>query len=165
MTDEADETGSDAEGAAATTEERDEDGRPEPPETFEPTTRTSITELFGDSDRVKLLDVFVATNQSALSASEVAEFGGIDISTVRSSLDVFLENDVIEETGTIGYSPMYSLNEDNEVAQAIDELSMALDDQMSEDEEDEPDERWGDAEAESEGPATDADDGGAWSSR
>jgi DNA-binding transcriptional ArsR family regulator len=158
MTDDGtDETSADTPAGAGEATHPAEQVEPDEPD------RKPITELFGDNARVKLLDVFIATNQSALSASEVAELGGIDISTVRSSLDVFLENDVIEETGTVGYSPMYSLNDDSDVAEAIEGLSDALEDLAEEQHDPEQPHSWIEQTDESDGDDEGA--GGAWSSR
>lgn len=134
--DDADAAGSDGDGAQAAAGAEghgsaDVEGRPE--REYAGPRRIPLTDFFGDDERVRLLDAFVSTNQATLSASEIAEFGGIDTSTVRTCLDVFLDHGVIEETGTVGYSPMYALNDENDVAAAIEDLEQALAD-MAEDE-------------------------------
>lgn len=75
--------------------------------------------LFGTPARTKLVSVFVAERGRELTVSQLSRQAGVSRTTVYEHLDTLLELGVIEETQATndGHSPLYRLDEDNDIAE------------------------------------------------
>lgn len=75
--------------------------------------------LFGPPARTNILAAFVSERDRDLNVSYIAKLAGVARSTVYDHLDDLQELGVIEHTRDVGRSPMYQLNEDNEIAEEL----------------------------------------------
>lgn len=78
-----------------------------------------LTYLFGDSARVKIIGAFVSERGYDVSVSDISRLAGVARSTVYNHLDSLEQLGVIEHTREVegGHSPLYQLNDDNEIAE------------------------------------------------
>ncbi|WP_247005106.1 winged helix-turn-helix domain-containing protein [Halosolutus gelatinilyticus] len=83
---------------------------------------TPLAELFLNSDRTKLISVFVDERERDLSISEVAQQAGVAQSTVYDHLDYLEGLEIIKETRETGPSTRYQLNEESEIAEKLYQL-------------------------------------------
>lgn len=75
--------------------------------------------LFGTPAKTKLLSVFVAEKGRDLSKSEIARQAGVARSTVYDHLDGLEALGIVEQTRTIGDSPMYQIVHQSELVQHV----------------------------------------------
>lgn len=78
--------------------------------------------LFGQPARTKILAAFVSERGRDLNVSYVAKLAGVARSTVYDHLDELRELGVVEHTRDVGGSPMYQLNENDEIAEQLVKL-------------------------------------------
>lgn len=87
---------------------------------------TALTQLFGDSPKVKILSSLVSESDVDLNVTQIADLAGLHRTTVHDHLDDLQELGVVEQTREVGGSPMYQINRDSEVAEDIAELEWDL---------------------------------------
>nr|WP_276299640.1 winged helix-turn-helix domain-containing protein [Halorussus sp. DT80] len=83
------------------------------------TEESPFVSLLGQPARTKLLAAFVSERGRDLNVSYVADLAGVARSTVYDNLDDLQELGVVEHTRDVGGSPMYQLNENNEIAEEL----------------------------------------------
>jgi DNA-binding IclR family transcriptional regulator len=88
--------------------------------------RSALVALLGSPGKVKLLDVFLGKHYEELSAAQVADLAGIDVSTFHRNVDPFLDVGVVEETRTVGGTQLYRLDTDHPVSKAFGRAQSAL---------------------------------------
>lgn len=77
---------------------------------------TVLTDVLGPHAKVKILTVLIADNDRDLNPTEIARLAGIDRSTFYEHIDDLLAYDLVEQTRTVGNSPMYRINRDSAAA-------------------------------------------------
>lgn len=80
---------------------------------------TPLTHLFGTPARTKIIAAFLGEKDQDLNTSDIARMAGVARSTVYDHLDSLEELGVIEQTRTIGDSPMYQLDTDDDLVEAV----------------------------------------------
>jgi DNA-binding transcriptional ArsR family regulator len=75
--------------------------------------------LLGDSARVNIISAFVSERGRDVSVSDIARLADVARSTVYNHLDSLERLGVIKHTREVedGHSPLYQLNDDNEIAE------------------------------------------------
>ncbi len=87
---------------------------------------SALVELLGSPGKVKMLDVFLGKHYEDLSATQVADLAGIDVSTFHRNVDAFLDVGVLVETRTVGGTQLYRLDTDHPVSKALGQTRSAL---------------------------------------
>ncbi len=87
--------------------------------------QTAITKLLGDHPRVKILSVLSSEDQD-ISVSRIAELSGMSRSTVYNHIDVLRDLNVVVQTRTVGGSPLYQLDRDDDAAKQFAKLEWEL---------------------------------------
>lgn len=108
-----------------------------PSESTEPETEayaddTVLTDVLGPHAKVKILTVLIANSHRDLNPTEIARLAGIDRSTFYDHIDDLLAYDLIEQTRTVGNSPMYRINRDSAAAEDLAQFEWDLLDAISE---------------------------------
>lgn len=93
---------------------------------------TVLTDVLGPHAKVKILVVLIADNDRDLNPTEISRMAGIDRSTFYQHVDDLLAYGMIEQTRTVGNSPMYQINRDSPAAEALAEMEWALLDEIDE---------------------------------
>lgn len=82
--------------------------------------------VLGSPGRAKMLDVFLGKHYTELSAAQVADLAGIDVSTFHRNVEVLTDLGVVKETRTVGGAQLYQLDTDHPVAKALGKTRWAL---------------------------------------
>lgn len=80
---------------------------------------TPLVRLFGAPARTKIIAALLSERDHDLNTSDIARLAGIARSTVYDHLEELEELEVVEQTRTVGGSPMYQLNRDSELVDHI----------------------------------------------
>ncbi|WP_313693331.1 winged helix-turn-helix domain-containing protein [Halorarum halobium] len=80
---------------------------------------TPLTYLFGTPARTKIVGALVSETDHDLNTSDIARLAGVARSTVYDHLDELEALGLVEETRTVGGSPMYQLDTDDELVEHI----------------------------------------------
>lgn len=83
---------------------------------------TPLMWLCGDSDRVRLLSVFVDEWGTAISRCELARRTDVTRASVDDHLDDFVGIGLVEQTARSGHSRWYRLDEESPVAEHLYQL-------------------------------------------
>jgi len=87
---------------------------------------TVLTDVLGTHAKVKLLVVLLSHNDRDLNPTEIARMAGIDRSTFYEHVDDLLAYGMIEQTRTVGNSPMYRINRTSKAAEALAQMEWEL---------------------------------------
>jgi len=93
---------------------------------------TVLTDVLGTHAKVKLLVMLLSHNDRDLNPTEIARMAGIDRSTFYEHVDDLLAYGMIEQTRTVGNSPMYRINRDSKAAEALAQMEWELLDEVEE---------------------------------
>ena len=93
---------------------------------------TVLTDVLGPHAKVKILVVLIADNDRDLNPTEISRMAGIDRSTFYEHVDDLLAYGMIEQTRTVGNSPMYRINRDSAAAEALAQMEWELLDEIEE---------------------------------
>lgn len=93
---------------------------------------TVLTDVIGNHAKVKLLVVLLSHHDRDLNPTEISRMAGIDRSTFYEHVDDLLAYGLIEQTRTVGNSPMYRIDRDSAAAEALAQMEWALLDQIEE---------------------------------
>ena len=93
---------------------------------------TVLTDVLGPHAKVKILVVLIADNDRDLNPTEIARMAGIDRSTFYEHVDDLLAYGMIEQTRTVGNSPMYRINRESAAAEALAQMERELLDEVEE---------------------------------
>jgi DNA-binding transcriptional ArsR family regulator len=80
---------------------------------------TPLTHLFGTPARTKIIAAMLSEKDRDLNTSDIARLAGVARSTVYDHLDDLEALGIVEQTRTIGDSPMYQAVADSELVQHI----------------------------------------------
>lgn len=89
------------------------------------TENAALTELFGDSPKVKILAVLLQQGRDT-NVSTIADVGGMSRSSVYRHIEDLIDLGVVEKTREIGGSPLYQINKDSAVSNKLAALEWAL---------------------------------------
>ncbi|MEF8774609.1 MAG: winged helix-turn-helix domain-containing protein, partial [Halobacteriales archaeon] len=84
---------------------------------------TPLTELFGDSARVRIVAALLGERDSDLNVADIARHAGVARSTVYDHLDQLLALGLVERTRPVGSSPMYSFDEESPIGERVSKLA------------------------------------------
>lgn len=87
---------------------------------------TALTRLFGDAAKTKLLAALLSESDVDQNVSDLADLAGLHRTTVYDHIDDFVELGVVEQTRTVGGSPMYRIDRDSDVAEDVAQLEWDL---------------------------------------
>jgi predicted ArsR family transcriptional regulator len=87
---------------------------------------TALTKLFGDSAKTKLLAALLSESDVDLNVTDLADLAGVHRTTVYDHIDDFVELGIVEQTRTVGGSPMYRIDRDSQVAEDVAQLEWDL---------------------------------------
>ena len=93
---------------------------------------TVLTDVLGTHAKVTLLVVLLSHNDRDLNPTEISRMAGIDRSTFYEHVDDLLAYGMIEQTRTVGNSPMYRINRDSAAAEALAQMEWELLDEIEE---------------------------------
>ncbi|WP_248516331.1 winged helix-turn-helix domain-containing protein [Salinarchaeum laminariae] len=93
---------------------------------------TVLTELFGETPKVKIIAALLSESDVDLNVTQIAELAGLHRTTVHGHIDDLRNLEVIEETRKVGGSPMYRINRESDVAEDVAELEWDLLDVVAE---------------------------------
>lgn len=80
---------------------------------------TPLTHLFGTPARTKIIAAMLSERERDLNTSDIARLAGVARSTVYDHLDDLVALGLIEQTRTIGDSPMYQLDAESDLVEHI----------------------------------------------
>lgn len=108
-----------------------------PSETAESTTEsyaddTVLTDVLGPHAKVRILTVLIANSHRDLNPTEIARLAGIDRSTFYQHIDDLLAYGLVEQSRTVGNSPMYRIDRDSDAAEDLAQLEWDLLDEVPE---------------------------------
>lgn len=83
---------------------------------------TPLTVLFGSSARVRIVSALLGEDDYDVNVSDLARLAGVARSTVYEHIDELRALGVVEQTRTVGDSPMYRFDRDSEVGERIASL-------------------------------------------
>jgi DNA-binding transcriptional ArsR family regulator len=83
---------------------------------------TPLTQVFGDSARVKILAAMVSEAEHDLNVTDIAELAGVARSTVYDHLEELQALHLVVKTREVGGGPMYQINNDSEIVKRITEI-------------------------------------------
>lgn len=93
---------------------------------------TVLTKLFGDAAKTKLLAALLSESDVDTNVTDLADLAGLHRTTVYDHIDDFVELGVVEQTRTVGGSPMYRIDRDSDIAEGVAQLEWDLLDAVSE---------------------------------
>ena len=82
--------------------------------------------VLGSPSRIKIIDVFLGKYYTELSAAQIADLAGIDVSTFHRNVDVLLDLGIVEETQTVSGAQLYQLDTDHPVSKALGKTRWTL---------------------------------------
>lgn len=82
--------------------------------------------VLGSPGRVKMLAVLLGKHYKELSAAQIADLAGIDVSTFHRNVDTFVDIGIVEETRTVGGTQLYQLDTEHPVSKALGKTRWAL---------------------------------------
>lgn len=85
-----------------------------------------FTELLGRPGRVEILEVFLGKHYDELSAAQVADLAGVDVSTFHRNVDVLIDRGVVEKSREVGGTQLYALDVENPTAKALGTVRATL---------------------------------------
>ena len=88
--------------------------------------KTPIREIFGDSPKVKVLDVLIGNPNLDYSKKELAEAAEISKNTLYKLWDELVEKKMVKKTRKIGNATLYKLNEDSKIVKELVEFEKRL---------------------------------------
>ena len=80
---------------------------------------TPLTHLFGTPARTKIIAALLSEKGRDLNTSDIARLAGVARSTVYAHLDDLDALGIVEQTRTIGDSPMYQVDTGSELVEHI----------------------------------------------
>lgn len=87
---------------------------------------TVLTDVFGGHAKVKILTALLGESDRDLNPTEIARLAGIDRSTFYEHVDDLLAYGIVEQTRTVGNSPMYRIDRENPAAEDLAALEWDL---------------------------------------
>jgi len=87
---------------------------------------TVLTDVLGTHPKVKILAALLGESHRDRNPTEIARLAGIDRSTFYDHVDDLLAYGVVEQTRTVGNSPMYRIDRDDPAAQDLASLEWNL---------------------------------------
>lgn len=85
-----------------------------------------FTELLGRPGRVEILEVFLGKHYDELSAAQVADLAGVDVSTFHRNVDVLVDYGIVEKSRSVGGTQLYALDVENPTAKALGTVRATL---------------------------------------
>lgn len=86
----------------------------------------TLTDVLGDHPKVRIIAALLSQSRRDLNSSDIARLAGIERSTFYNHKDDLLAYGIMEQTRTIGNSPMFQINRDNEAAKTLGKLDHDL---------------------------------------
>lgn len=86
---------------------------------------TPLTVLFGSAARVRIIAALLGEDRHDVNVSDLARLAGVARSTVYEHIDELAALGVVEQTRTVGDSPMYRFDRDSEVGEHVARLEGA----------------------------------------
>lgn len=86
---------------------------------------SALTSLFGTHPKTKILAALLSESRD-VNVTRIAELAGVSRSTVYDHLDDLEELRVVEQTRTVGGSPLYQINRNSDVAKKLAQLEWDL---------------------------------------
>ncbi|HJX05140.1 MAG TPA: hypothetical protein VJ461_00345, partial [Candidatus Nanoarchaeia archaeon] len=88
---------------------------------------TIMTHLFGNSPKVKVMDLLIIGRECEYSITDMAEAAGVGRATIYRMLDIMLKDKILIKKGKYGRIQLYQLNMQNPevklLAKFLDEVS------------------------------------------
>ena len=85
-----------------------------------------FTELLGRPGRVEILEVFLGKHYDELSAAQVADLAGVNVSTFHRNVDVLIDHGIVEKSRSVGGTQLYALDVENPTAKALGAVRATL---------------------------------------
>lgn len=80
---------------------------------------TILVDVLGGGTKVRILEVLLSEYDRDLNASDISRLAGIGTSSFYNHIDTLRAYGLVEQTRTVGNSPMYQINTESEAAQAL----------------------------------------------
>ena len=87
---------------------------------------SALTHLLGNNPKVRILSGLLSENDVDINVTQITDLAGIHRSTVYDHIGDLVRVDVVEQTRTVGGSPLYRINRDSEVAENLAQLEWDL---------------------------------------
>lgn len=87
---------------------------------------TVLTDVLGNHPKVKIIVALLGESNHDRNATELSRLAGIDRSTFYEHLDDLLAYGIVEQTRTVGNSPMYRIDRENSAAEDLAALEWDL---------------------------------------
>lgn len=87
---------------------------------------TVLTDVLGSHPKVKILVALLGESDRDRNPTEIARLSGIDRSTFYEHVDDLLAYGIVEQTRTVGNSPMYGIDRTNPAAEDLASLEWSL---------------------------------------
>jgi DNA-binding transcriptional ArsR family regulator len=98
----------------------------DPEQTESAAEATVLTDVLGDHPKVRIIVALLAENDRDRNPTEIARLAGIDRTTFYEHVDDLLAYGIVEQTRTVGNSPMYSIDRENPAAEDLAALEWDL---------------------------------------
>jgi len=87
---------------------------------------TVLTDVLGDHPKVKIIVALLGESDHDRNPTELSRLAGIDRSTFYAHVDDLLAYGIVEQTRTVGNSPMYRIDRGNAAAEDLAALEWDL---------------------------------------
>lgn len=81
-----------------------------------------IISLYGDSPRMKIIDYFMTFPKNEFTISEIVDAIGMSRTTAFKEISKLLDNEMIIQTGKIGKSPIFKINNKSPIIYSMQKL-------------------------------------------
>lgn len=85
-----------------------------------------LTDIFGSSPRVKVIDLFISHPWTEYTKTDIANYSGIARSTLYDFLEELEDFNLIKKTKKVGNAQLYIVNMDSEVTKLISAFQLSL---------------------------------------
>lgn len=85
-----------------------------------------LTDIFGSSPRVKVIDLFISHPEIEYTKTDIANYSGIARSTLYDFLEELEEYGLVKKSKKVGNAQLYMVNMDSEVTKLISAFQLSL---------------------------------------
>jgi Fe2+ or Zn2+ uptake regulation protein len=85
-----------------------------------------LTDIFGSSPRVKVIDLFISHPWTEYTKTDIANYSQIARSTLYDFLEELEDYNLIKKTKKVGNAQLYMANMDSEVSKLISAFQLSL---------------------------------------
>lgn len=85
-----------------------------------------LTDIFGESPRVKVIDLFISHPETEYTKTDIANYSKIARSTLYEFLEELEEYGLVKKTKKVGNAQLYTVNMESKVTKLISAFQLSL---------------------------------------